>query len=64
MLAAVATEEPLTAPNAPEAAIAAIDSPPRNPVSATRAASKRSRDMREPDATSPIRTKSGITDKA
>ena len=62
MLAAVATEEPLIAPNAPEAAMDAIASPPLNPDSAILAAWNNSRDIRDLDAISPIRTNSGITE--
>ncbi len=63
MLAAVATDEPQIAPKAPEAAMEATASPPRRPDRTTRAALKSSADMRDPEATSPIRTKSGITER-
>jgi hypothetical protein len=62
MVAAVATEEPQTAPKQADAAIAAIDKPPRTPERNFCAAIKSSADKRVPDATSPISTKSGITD--
>ena len=63
MEAAVATDEPQIAPNAPEAPSDATASPPRTPESMTRAARNNSADMREFDATSPIRTNSGMTDR-
>src|SRR5262249_784217 len=62
IVAAVAIEEPHTAPKHAEAPIAATASPPRTPESSTRAALNRSADRRVLDATSPIRTNKGITD--
>ena len=48
MVAAVATDEPQIAPNAPEAASVATPRLPRSPDNTTRAAAKSSADMREP----------------
>ncbi len=63
MVAAVATDEPQMAPNAPEAQIVATARPPRNPDMMTRAAEKSSDESREEVAISPIRTNSGTTDR-
>ena len=62
MVAAVATEEPQTAPKQAQAASAATARPERTPVSITRAARNRSPDRPVSDATSPIRMNSGMTD--
>ena len=61
MLAAVATELPQIAPNAPEATSEATAKPPRMPARNFRAAANNSADMRELLAISPIRINSGIT---
>ena len=63
IVAAVATDEPQTAPKQADATIAATDKPPRTPESRTRAARNKSAERRVPDATSPISTNKGITDK-
>ena len=62
IVAAVATDEPHTAPKQAEAASAPTARPPRTPASITRAALNRSADRPVSDATSPIKTKSGTTD--
>ena len=63
IVAAVASEEPQTAPKQADAASAPIASPPRTPASATRAALNRSDDRPVTEVTSPIRMNSGSTDK-
>ena len=62
MVAEFANDDPETAPNSAEAARVATASPPRNPERMTRAALNSSPDSRDPDATSPIRMNSGMTD--
>ena len=62
MVAALASEEPETAPNSAEAASVATASPPRKPDTSTRAALNSSPDKRDSDATSPITMNSGRTD--
>ena len=59
MVAALASEEPDTAPNNAEAASVATASPPRKPDRITRAALNSSPDSRDSDATSPMRMNSG-----
>ena len=63
MVAAVASEEPQTAPKQAEAASAPMASPPRAPASITRAALNRSDDKPVTEATSPIRMNSGTTER-
>ena len=63
MVAAVASEEPHTAPKQADAASAPTASPPRMPARITRAALNRSDDRPVTEATSPIRMNSGTTDK-
>ncbi len=62
IVAAVATDEPQTAPKHAEAASAPTASPPRTPASITRAALNKSADRPVSEATSPISTNSGTTD--
>src|SRR6478736_4562115 len=62
IVAAVAIDEPQTAPKQAEAEMAAIERPPRNPERNFCAAMNKSADSRVLDATSPIRMNSGITD--
>src|SRR3981189_360275 len=62
MVAALASEEPETAPNNAEAASVAIARPPRKPDRITRAALNNSPDRRDSEATSPIRMNSGTTE--
>ena len=62
MVAAVASEEPHTAPKQAEAASAPTARPPRTPASVTRAALNRSDDRPVSEATSPIKMNSGSTD--
>ena len=62
MVAALASDEPETAPNSAEAASVATASPPRKPDRITRAALNSSPDSRDSEATSPIRMNSGTTD--
>ena len=62
MVAELASDEPDTAPNAAEATSVATASPPRKPDRMTRAALNSSPDMRDSEATSPIRMNSGTTD--
>ena len=62
MVAAVATDEPHTAPKQAEAASAPTASPPRMPASMMRAALNRSDDSPVSEAASPIRMNSGSTD--
>ena len=63
MVAAVANDEPHTAPKQAQAASAPTASPPRMPASTTRAALNRSDDRPVTEATSPIRMNSGSTEK-
>jgi len=61
MVAAVATDEPQTAPKQAQAASEPTAKPPRTPARITRAALNRSPDNPVTEATSPIRMKSGNT---
>src|ERR1700676_1370427 len=63
MVAAVTMDDPHTAPKQEEAAIVAIAKPPRTPDNSRRAAVNRSADNRVFDATSPSKTKSGMTER-
>jgi hypothetical protein len=62
MVAALASEEPETAPNSADATSVATARPPRNPDRITRAALNNSPDNRDSEATSPIRMNNGTTD--
>jgi len=62
IVAAVATEEPQTAPKQAEAPSVPTASPPRMPAKMMRAALNRSDDSPVTEATSPIRINSGSTD--
>jgi hypothetical protein len=64
MVEAVAVEEPQTAPKPPQAATAAIATPPRNRPSQAFPARKRSRDSPQRDASPPIRMNIGRTERS
>ena len=64
MVEAVASDEPLTAPNPAQAAIAAIAVPPRNRPTQAFAARNRSRDRPVLVASAPIRMNIGTTDRS
>jgi hypothetical protein len=63
IVAAVATEDPQTAPKQAEAPMVATASPPLTPDVTTRAALNKSADRPEAEATPPVRINSGTTDK-
>ena len=63
MVAALAREEPDTAPKQADAANVATARPPRKPDRIIRAALNSSPDSFDSDAISPIRMNSGTTDK-
>jgi hypothetical protein len=62
MVAALASDDPDTAPKQADAASVATASPPRNPDRMTRAALNKPPDSFDSDATSPMRMNSGTTD--
>ena len=64
MVAAVATDDPQMAPNAPEASTAAIARPPRKRPMTALANSNSAREMPPCDAKLPIRMKSGMTERS
>ncbi len=64
MVEAVASEEPQTAPNPAQAAMAAIATPPRTRPTSARIPLNRSRDIPVSEARYPMRMKSGTTERS